>query len=79
MSWFWFALEARIGWFIGEVILVLVIVLIYAIIVALIFIPRMIYQARCKHLHYHETMACNAICDNCGKNLGFIGLIRDKK
>lgn len=31
-------------------------------------------QWRCKHDGaVLETMACDAICDKCGKNLGFIG------
>jgi len=27
---------------------------------------------RCQHLHVRETMACEAICLECGRNLGFI-------
>ena len=34
---------------------------------------------RCKHEVYYETMACDAICTNCGKNLGFIGTAREDK
>jgi hypothetical protein len=31
-------------------------------------------QSRCKHDGgVNETMACDAICRQCGKNLGFIG------
>lgn len=41
-------------------------------------IPGIIKQRRCKHLRYRETQACDAICNDCGKNLGFIGSIRDK-
>ena len=29
-------------------------------------------QWRCKHPRYHETSSCDAICLECGKNLGFI-------
>jgi TRAP-type mannitol/chloroaromatic compound transport system permease small subunit len=37
-------------------------------------------QSRCKHDEgVNETRACDAICRKCGKNLGFIGNIRDKK
>ena len=37
-------------------------------------------QSRCKHDGgYTETQACDAICRRCGKNLGFIGKLRDKK
>lgn len=28
---------------------------------------------QCKHESFYETMACDAVCVNCGKNLGFIG------
>jgi hypothetical protein len=37
-------------------------------------------QSRCKHDGgYNETQACDAICRKCGKNLGFIGKLRDKE
>ena len=36
-------------------------------------------QKRCKHVKYHETGSCDAVCTSCGKNLGFIGAVRDKR
>ena len=36
-------------------------------------------QQRCEHEKYFETQACDAICSNCGKNLGFIGKVREKR
>ena len=37
-------------------------------------------QSRCKHDgSVNETMACDAICRQCGKNLGFIGKWREAK
>jgi hypothetical protein len=37
-------------------------------------------QSRCKHDgRVNETMACDAICRQCGKNLGFIGKWREAK
>jgi hypothetical protein len=37
-------------------------------------------QSRCKHDGgVNETMACDAICRQCGKNLGFIGKWREVK
>jgi hypothetical protein len=33
----------------------------------------------CKHDKVHETRACDAICINCGKNLGFIGAWYEEK
>ena len=41
-------------------------------------VRRFLRQARCQHLDVNETSACEAICRNCGKNLGFIGTWRDK-
>jgi hypothetical protein len=35
-------------------------------------------QWRCKHESYYETMSCTAMCNHCGRNLGFIGNLRDK-
>lgn len=35
-------------------------------------------QVRCKHEKYRENMACHAICTACGKDLGFIGNVRNK-
>jgi hypothetical protein len=35
-------------------------------------------QWRCKHTgSIGETQACDAICHDCGKNLGFIGAVLD--
>lgn len=78
MDWLINAFWARIGWALGEV--ALAVGIIFAIgIVALIFsAPRLWRQSRCKHLHFHETGKCDAICSDCGKNLGFIGTWRDK-
>ena len=37
-------------------------------------------QSRCKHDGgVNETMACDAICRQCGKNLGFISKWREAK
>lgn len=33
-------------------------------------------QRRCPHRRIAETQACDAICSDCGKNLGFIGAWR---
>lgn len=46
----------------------------------LVILPELIRQALCKHEGpVRETMACDAICQRCGKNLGFIGAWRDCK
>ena len=60
----------------------LLFVLLFAILVAaaaVIFtIPSAFRQARCKHAgRVRETSACDAICADCDKNLGFIGAWRD--
>lgn len=31
----------------------------------------------CKHLRVRETMACDAVCRECGQNIGFIQNWRD--
>lgn len=50
------------------------------VIVLLAGLPRMIRQARCRHNgDVAETSACDAICRDCGKNLGFIGTWRAKR
>lgn len=36
-------------------------------------------QWRCKHEKYYENMACHAICSRCGKDLGFIGTVREER
>ncbi len=37
-------------------------------------------ESRCKHDGgVDETMACDAICRKCGKNLGFIGSWRERQ
>jgi len=36
-------------------------------------------QGRCPHESIRETMACDAICNKCNKNLGFIGAWRDSQ
>lgn len=50
-------------------------VLVFGVLVALVIgIGTGWRQARCKHERgIHETMACDAICLHCNKNLGFIG------
>lgn len=44
---------------------------------AYVYIKVFIKKSRCSHQRYTETSACDAICVTCGKNLGFIGNIRD--
>lgn len=34
-------------------------------------------ETPCKHLRVRETMACDAVCRDCGRNLGFIKNWRD--
>lgn len=36
-------------------------------------------QYRCKHPTFRETRACDAICNQCGKNLGFVGAVRESR
>ena len=36
-----------------------------------------LFKPKCAHLRVRETMACDAICRDCGRNLGFIQYWRD--
>ena len=64
---------------IGDILTLVVIALTIATIIVVGFI-QWYKQFRCKHDGgYNETQACDAICRRCGKNLGFIGKLRDKK
>ena len=43
------------------------------------YLPVAFKQWRCKHDgDFRETMQCDAICNKCNKNLGFIGAWRNK-
>lgn len=53
--------------------------LLMLVILAIAAIERWARQAFCKHEKYHETMACEAVCRKCGKNLGFIGRVRKER
>lgn len=77
MEWLVNAFWARIGWALGEVALFGVVALVIHVVFLAATVPKRLQQYRCKHLHYRETGACDAICNDCGKNLGFIGRIRD--
>jgi hypothetical protein len=61
---------------IGDVIIV-AFLLIMGVILSIHGTKQYIKQSRCKHEHFRETMSCDAICKDCGKNLGFIGSVRD--
>lgn len=74
---FWIELWAMIQ-VIGMLIPIAIFVL---ILLVLIFKAAWdgIKQSRCKHENYYETRACDAICKECGKNLGFIGTVRRER
>lgn len=78
MNWLIDAFWARIGWALGEAALGLAVVAAFVILVAAISAPRLLRQSRCKHVHFRETGSCDAVCNDCGKNLGFIGSWRDR-
>jgi hypothetical protein len=49
------------------------------VIIYVIIIRPLIQQSRCPHDEgIHETQACDAICNKCGANLGFIGTWREQ-
>jgi len=56
-----------------------VIFAVFLIVALYVGIATWIRQTRCKHSGgVNETQACDAICRECGKNLGFIGTWREK-
>lgn len=77
MNWLVDAFWARIGWSLGELAITASIVVALCLGLLVLNLPKAIRRSRCKHIRYHETGACDAICNDCGKNLGFIGSIRD--
>lgn len=63
-------------WTISDAIGVALFVL-FALAAAVLYLRIRWQQWRCKHTgRINETSACDAICAQCGKNLGFIGAWR---
>lgn len=77
MDWLWAAVAAWFGWNIVAPFLAFV----ATVILLLLFsIPGAIRQSRCAHENgVRETRSCDAICRECGKNLGFIGTWREQQ
>lgn len=78
MEWLANAFWARIGWMMAEVAMWAAVAAVVLLLVILVALPGIVRQARCKHASVRETSACDAICRDCGKNLGFIGSWRDR-
>ena len=79
MEWMWNAMWAWFGW---NVLAPLAVVVAFLVTVFASSIPSMLRQARCKHINYSETRSCDAICTECGANLGFakpIGLLGTRR
>lgn len=65
-------------WTIGDALTTLAVVFAFVVIGA-VQLRTAIKVGRCKHDGgVRETMACDAICVQCGGNLGFIGTWREK-
>ncbi len=61
-------------------VLGLIALAIFLLVVGCFYIKQAWKQSRCKHDEgVNETMACQAICQKCLKNLGFIGKWREAK
>jgi hypothetical protein len=53
---------------------------VFLLVFVFVYVKQAWRQSRCKHDgNVNETMACDAICSQCGKNLGFIGKWREAK
>lgn len=66
-------------WTISDAIGVALFVL-FTLAAAVLYLRIRWQQWRCRHTgRINETSACDAICAQCGKNLGFIGAWRDAR
>lgn len=74
MEWMWPAAWAWFGW---NIVAPAIALLTVAILILLFNAPRMIRQARCSHEHVRENGSVEAVCMDCGRNLGFIGTWRE--
>lgn len=64
----------------AEILMLLAFIVLALVAVAIAYLPQAIRQARCKHDgRVNETQACDAICSQCLKNLGFIGTWRARQ
>ena len=63
----------------AEALIGVFVITLFAIVILLFNIPSLVRQLRCKHEKFRETSACDAICCECGANLGFIGNLRKSK
>ena len=70
----WLAIQLYVVYILGLIIVFFVFwILILLTIWAYFTLPRAIKQYKCKHERVFETRACDAICSECNKNLGFMG------
>lgn len=66
-------------WTLGDVVTIAFFALL-GIYLLCLWIPGAIKEARCKHDGgVSENRSCDAFCDKCGKNLGFIGALSANK
>lgn len=78
MDWLWYAFWAKIGWTLGGFIFSAGILLCVIIFLLLRSVLASLRQYRCEHPSVFETQSCQAVCNACGKHLGFIGTWREK-
>lgn len=65
-------------WTFGDVISFAVVFVVLVLFIAA-GLKQLVLQLMCNHsFGVRESMACDAICKKCGKNLGFIGTWREK-
>ena len=70
---FWFAK------FLVENAFALIFLLLFLTWLLFISLKEAVKQRFCKHERYFENGRCYAICRGCGKNLGFIGTVRENE
>lgn len=75
----WAHIEFWLAKTLAELVTLGIVFVVLFVVLLLLALPRAIKQWRCKHDgSIHETQACDAICSQCGANLGFIGSWRER-
>ena len=79
MTWIAHGIEARVGWMVGDLLSALAVFIALMTLCMLWMLPTWYRQWRCPHERYFETRGCDAVCNRCRKNLGFIGTVQRQR
>lgn len=70
---FWFAK------FVADFLFALIAMAVLLAVPLYLLLRQSIREWRCKHETFWENRSCDAICNKCGKNLGFIATVREAR